>query len=102
MSDTVIKVENLSKQYRLGMVGTGTIKDDLTRWWATMRGKEYPFLNSGEVHNREVKGVGDYVWALRDINFEVKQGEVLGIIGKNGAGNSILLKIRGIYLTAFQ
>ena len=90
MSEVVIKVENLSKQYRLGMVGTGTIKDDLTRWWAAMRGKEDPFLYIGEVNNREVKGVGDYVWALRDINFEVKQGEVLGMIGKNGAGNATM------------
>jgi len=93
MSNTVIKVENLSKQYRLGQVGTGTLTHDLKRWWAQARGKEDPFLLIGEENNRETIGVSDYVWALRDINFEVKQGEVLGIIGKNGAGKSTLLKI---------
>ena len=86
MTQIVIKVENLSKLYRLGEIGTGIISHDLNRWWASIRGKEDPFAKIGHENNQSAKAEkNEIICALKDINFEVKQGEVLGIIGKNGA-----------------
>jgi len=104
MAETVIEIDNLWKKYRLGVLGTRTLKDDFNRWWHRMRGKPDPYTKVDQLRKPEVTSnlrplrfdsylADDEMWALRGVSFEIRQGEILGIIGRNGAGKSTFLKI---------
>ncbi len=93
MPDTIIEVENISKLYKLGSLGTGTLSHDLNRWWSKLRKNEDPDILAGEINDRTKTGGSNFIWSLKEVSFSVNEGDIFGIIGSNGAGKSTLLKV---------
>ena len=89
MSDRVLEIEGVSKEYRLGMIGGGTLHGDLTSWFARIRGKDDPNVKIGKEHLAH----NEKFWALKDVSFNVNKGDAVALLGRNGAGKSTMLKL---------
>ena len=87
--NTVLKIKNLSKLYRLGLIGSTTLSEDIKRLWFSIMGKDDPLLKISEENNRDIKG-GKHIWALNNVTLNIQEGDVLGIIGRNGSGKVFL------------